>query len=217
MQKKYACVRYLHTRITLYHACKIDLRYCKALHSCITCKLLHQVGLPCAAIHYGICTAVAVPQSSKTPPTKTPSNKIPPNKASPTPPQPSSTPAPAPVSVTKKPVQPPVVVVNSNDVGPSRSAASSGTSGGGVGKPVTHSVGVRTPVSVVVSKPSAVSSKPGPGFSLSELDGDVEVLPAFPVSPEDKVNTSAQHECRPSMELALVCSVYSVPLHVCGH
>lgn len=67
MQKKYACVRYLHSRITVYHSCKIDLRYCKALHSCVTCSLLQKVGLPCAAIHYGLCTAVTGPLPGKTP------------------------------------------------------------------------------------------------------------------------------------------------------
>ncbi|XP_076453573.1 uncharacterized protein LOC143288820 isoform X3 [Babylonia areolata] len=58
MQKKYACMRYLHSRITVYHACKIDLRHSKALHSCVTCRLLH-LGLPCSAIHYGVCQAVS--------------------------------------------------------------------------------------------------------------------------------------------------------------
>ena len=62
MQKKYACVRYVHTRITVYHPCKIDLRHSKALHSCVTCRLL-QLDLPCSAIHYGMCHAVSVPPS----------------------------------------------------------------------------------------------------------------------------------------------------------
>lgn len=313
MQKKYACVRYVHTRITLYHACKIDLRYCKAVHSCITCKLLHQVGLPCAAIHYGICSAVvdpgdktstgSLPRSAthmrsgsrevtsahKAHPHKGPVSKtafkvhptkpgphtqvLQPAKAPQPAPQPPST--PAVVSVTKKPVTP-VLVVNSNDIGPARSMGSSGTSGGivtksvilgtivakpggtganvslkpvtsgtgvvqsiisgnvakpavsgvavgqpvisgsgvivqpvisgvtvqptisgsGVGKPVTHTVGVVRAVQVV-SKPGGSYSHPGPGFS--ELDGETEDLPAFPVSPEDKltVPNGSQKEILP--------------------
>ena len=59
-QKKYACVRYLHSKVTVYHPCKIDQRYSKAVHSCNECKLL-QNGLPCSAIHYGMCRAVAFP------------------------------------------------------------------------------------------------------------------------------------------------------------
>ncbi|KAK7090201.1 serine/threonine-protein phosphatase 2A regulatory subunit B'' subunit beta-like isoform X2 [Littorina saxatilis] len=60
MQKKYACVRYMHTRVTIYHPAKVDLRYSKALHSCGSCKFL-RVGLPCSAIHYGVCQAVTFP------------------------------------------------------------------------------------------------------------------------------------------------------------
>ncbi|KAL8595981.1 hypothetical protein ACOMHN_018293 [Nucella lapillus] len=69
MQKKYACVRYLHSRLTVYHACKIDLRHSKALHSCATCRLLH-LGLPCSAIHYGVCQAVNLPLPPQTPTSK---------------------------------------------------------------------------------------------------------------------------------------------------
>ncbi|KAH9512368.1 hypothetical protein Btru_039338 [Bulinus truncatus] len=53
-----ACPSYVHSRITLYHASKIDLRYCRSLHSCAGCRL-GKVEHPCGAVHYGICAAVA--------------------------------------------------------------------------------------------------------------------------------------------------------------
>lgn len=57
-----ACPSYVHSRITLYHASKIDLRYCRSLHSCGSCRL-GQVDDLCGAIHFGICAAVATPSS----------------------------------------------------------------------------------------------------------------------------------------------------------
>lgn len=59
-----ACTAYVHSRITLYYASKIDLRYCHSLHSCISCKL-GQVDDPCGAIHFGVCTAVSLPPSTQ--------------------------------------------------------------------------------------------------------------------------------------------------------
>ncbi|CAG5114591.1 unnamed protein product [Candidula unifasciata] len=55
-----ACTAYVHSRITLYHASKIDLRYCRSLHSCSSCKL-GQVDDLCGAIHFGVCSPVNFP------------------------------------------------------------------------------------------------------------------------------------------------------------
>ncbi|XP_067668923.1 serine/threonine-protein phosphatase 2A regulatory subunit B'' subunit beta-like isoform X1 [Haliotis asinina] len=63
MQKKYACVKYVHSRVTVYYTSKIELKWRRSLHSCAVCDVaqLKKLGLPCGAIHYGICTAVALP------------------------------------------------------------------------------------------------------------------------------------------------------------
>ncbi|RUS71020.1 hypothetical protein EGW08_021222 [Elysia chlorotica] len=49
---------FVHSRVTLYHASKIDLRYCRSLHSCGACRLGHTPALPCGAVHYGMCAPV---------------------------------------------------------------------------------------------------------------------------------------------------------------
>lgn len=63
MQKKYACVKYVHSRVTVYYTSKIELKWRRSLHSCAVCDVaqLKKLGLPCGAIHYGICTAVSLP------------------------------------------------------------------------------------------------------------------------------------------------------------
>ncbi|XP_041354697.1 serine/threonine-protein phosphatase 2A regulatory subunit B'' subunit beta-like isoform X2 [Gigantopelta aegis] len=61
MQKKYACVKLVHSRVTLYYSSKIDLRWRRSLHHCQSCKILGCYGVKCGAIHYGICSAIAFP------------------------------------------------------------------------------------------------------------------------------------------------------------
>lgn len=142
MQKKYACVRYLHTRVTVYHPCKIDLRYSRALHSCLTCKFL-RVGLPCSAIHYGVCGAAplpvpARPSPSSSSPSPTSSSSSPASPAQPplspghAPAPPSALPASKPsaghvpipvVALVKRPSSSPAAAAVVNDhAGPERSA-----------------------------------------------------------------------------------------------
>ncbi|KAK3749330.1 hypothetical protein RRG08_056210 [Elysia crispata] len=52
------CPSFVHSRVTMYHASKIDLRYCRSLHSCGACRLGHADAFPCGAVHYGICAPV---------------------------------------------------------------------------------------------------------------------------------------------------------------
>ncbi|GFO48816.1 hypothetical protein PoB_007532100 [Plakobranchus ocellatus] len=53
-----SCPSFVHSKVTLYHASKIDLRYCRSLHSCGACNLGRTADYPCGAVHYGICAAV---------------------------------------------------------------------------------------------------------------------------------------------------------------
>lgn len=59
---RHSCPSYVHSRITVYHASKIDLRYCRSLHSCGSCEM-GQLKDPCGAIHFGVCSAVVMPPS----------------------------------------------------------------------------------------------------------------------------------------------------------
>ncbi len=89
MQDSYAPAQYVHSRLALYYATVVDLRWSRAIHSCNECAILQ--ALPqlrpaapadgrtkqlCKAVHYGICSAVRLAQvpsnGPKTPVTPTP-------------------------------------------------------------------------------------------------------------------------------------------------
>lgn len=87
MQDQYAPVKYVHSRITCYYASVVDLRWCRAIHSCNECAVQQQLARKqspppegtvkklCGAVHYGICSAVRLapvtpngPRTPQTPP-----------------------------------------------------------------------------------------------------------------------------------------------------
>ncbi|KAK6167173.1 hypothetical protein SNE40_021268 [Patella caerulea] len=63
MQTKYACIKYVHSRVTLYHTCKIDIRWKRSIHNCVLCDSMQfkKIGAECNCVHYGICSAVSLP------------------------------------------------------------------------------------------------------------------------------------------------------------
>ena len=65
MQNNYAPIKYVHSKITVYHSSKVDQKFRRAIHSCAICNLhgLREQGVDCGAVHYGICTAVVLPQT----------------------------------------------------------------------------------------------------------------------------------------------------------
>ena len=61
---EHAPVQYVHSRVTVYHSARVDLRWRRAIHSCQICELI-PLGdhiQKCGAVHHGYCTSVvAVP------------------------------------------------------------------------------------------------------------------------------------------------------------
>lgn len=63
MQQDHAQVQYVYSRITIYHNCRIELKWNRSLHHCKSCEFstFKNCSFTCGAIHYGKCTPVAVP------------------------------------------------------------------------------------------------------------------------------------------------------------
>ncbi|XP_053403494.1 serine/threonine-protein phosphatase 2A regulatory subunit B'' subunit beta-like isoform X1 [Mercenaria mercenaria] len=61
-----ACIKYVHSKVTLYYSSRIELKWRRALHHCQTCDFgdvsVNGVMSPCGAIHRGVCTPVTVEQ-----------------------------------------------------------------------------------------------------------------------------------------------------------
>ncbi|KAJ8310711.1 hypothetical protein KUTeg_012576 [Tegillarca granosa] len=66
MQKKHASVRYVHSRVSVYHSSRVELKWQRSLHHCPICNIgsLYGPGVTCGAIHYGRCTSVTFPFQS---------------------------------------------------------------------------------------------------------------------------------------------------------
>lgn len=59
-----ACVKYVHSKVTLYYSSRVELKWRRALHHCQSCDFGGAKGenSPCGAIHYGQCTPVTIEQ-----------------------------------------------------------------------------------------------------------------------------------------------------------
>lgn len=60
MKQKHAPVKYVYSKLTLYHTLKVDLKWCRAIHHCLFCKVsagAKAAGLSCSAFHHGFCRA----------------------------------------------------------------------------------------------------------------------------------------------------------------
>ena len=72
MQNQYASCEFVHSRVRRHYATVVDLRWCRAIHSCDSCTFLQQLSTKypshttapptgaklCSAVHYGICSAI---------------------------------------------------------------------------------------------------------------------------------------------------------------
>ncbi|XP_033760767.1 serine/threonine-protein phosphatase 2A regulatory subunit B'' subunit beta-like isoform X2 [Pecten maximus] len=73
MQKKWAGVQYVYTRVNVYHSNRIELRWKRSVHYCDSCDygasgiassapgVRGRGSVPCGAVHYGRCTPVSYP------------------------------------------------------------------------------------------------------------------------------------------------------------
>ncbi|KAK3095609.1 hypothetical protein FSP39_016627 [Pinctada imbricata] len=64
MQRPYAEVRYVCSRITIHHNSRVELKWKRSLHHCAQCDVggtYRGWGISCGAIHYGRCTPVTFP------------------------------------------------------------------------------------------------------------------------------------------------------------
>lgn len=61
-----ACIKYVHSKVTVYYSSRIELRWRRALHHCQSCDYgdvsVNGATSPCGAIHRGICTPVTLEQ-----------------------------------------------------------------------------------------------------------------------------------------------------------
>ncbi|KAL3848574.1 hypothetical protein ACJMK2_019424 [Sinanodonta woodiana] len=60
MKKPHAAYRYVHSKVTVYHNCRIELKWRRSRHHCKVCSVVDKLGIPCGSIHYGICTPVSI-------------------------------------------------------------------------------------------------------------------------------------------------------------
>ena len=204
MQKKYACVRYLHTRVTVYHPCKIDLRYSRALHSCVTCHFL-RVGLPCSAIHYGVCRALAFPAHQAQAPGPSPSRSSP--SASPS--SPSSSSSPSPASPAAQQQQQTSVTAGPTAPAPALYPAAKPAGGGGGAAAAPRPIPI--PVVSLSKKPSSASASPSAASSSSSSSSPVVVVVSNHVGPERGPGPARLHA------VGGPHSALAGPAHAAGH